>query len=64
MMFKPLPVLTEDQIERAVERGMNKLDGHFMRGEITQEVYDLDFAHLNNWAKDQYRILKESKKRG
>lgn len=52
--LKPLPILTEDQIERAVERAMNKLDGHFMRGEIDQATYDADVKHLDAWAKGEY----------
>ena len=51
--MRELPRLTEDQIERAVERAMDKLDRHFTRGEVTQVEYDQDVKRLDDWAKGE-----------
>ena len=47
--------MTEDQIERAVERRMDALDRHLMSGELSQAKYDLAVCELDEWAEEQYR---------
>ena len=49
--------MSEDQIERRVEREFNVLDRAFMRGDIDQIAYD-NMAHkLNEWAEREYRQI-------
>lgn len=42
--------MTEDQIERRVERAVNHLDHAFMRGQVTRENYDIAMRQLHQWA--------------
>ena len=42
--------LTEDQIERKVERHMDYLDRLFIAGEMTQREYDMAVQSLDIWA--------------
>lgn len=46
--------MTEDQIERSVERAMNRLDRELGRGHITEEEYDKQVYELDIWAERQY----------
>lgn len=46
--------MSEDQIERRVEREMNVLDRAFMRGDITQLAYDEMVDELCQWANREY----------
>ena len=39
--------MTEDQIERIIERKMDGLDRLLMNGKLTQEEYDREVAALN-----------------
>lgn len=39
--------MTEDQIERRVEREMDKLDGRLMNGLLSQDDYNRNAANLN-----------------
>lgn len=50
--------MTEDQIERKVEREMDKLDRKLMDGLITQEQYDLEVDALERWSDQQYRHME------
>lgn len=50
--------MTEDQIERRVERRVDMLDSMLMSGRLTQAEYDDEMKHLHKWADDQYRILE------
>ena len=43
--------LTEDQIERAVEREMNMLDRLLMSNAISQKQYDQEVREIDLWAK-------------
>ncbi len=45
--------MTEDQIERKVERVMNNLDAQLMSYNITQEQYDREVMLLDKWAQMQ-----------
>lgn len=47
--------MTEDQIERAVERRMDVLDRHLMSGELSSERYTLAVCELDEWAAEQLR---------
>ncbi len=45
--------MTEDQIERRVEKMMDHLDKVFMAGEMSQESYDQAVRSLDEWAERQ-----------
>lgn len=47
--------MTEDQIERIVEREMDKLDRLLTNGLMTNEEYETEVAELDNWAMDMER---------
>lgn len=47
--------MTEDQIERIVEREMDKLDRMLTNGLMTNEEYNEEVAELDNWATDMER---------
>lgn len=47
---------TEERIERAVERLVDRADTAFMAGKATQEQYDAWNAALNKWANRQHDI--------
>lgn len=47
--------MTEDQIERRVERMTNHLDHCLMSGSMTQKNYDHAMRELHQWAEAQYR---------
>ena len=49
--------LTEDEIERRVEKMVDHLDRVFMNGDMTQKNYDLAMLNLHDWAERQYEIL-------
>jgi hypothetical protein len=46
--------MTEDQIERQVERAMDRLDARLMRGELSQAEYDREVSTLDKWAQQQH----------
>lgn len=46
--------LTEDQIERRIERMTDALDRRFMAGLLTQQEYDSNMADLRKWEDGQY----------
>jgi hypothetical protein len=52
--------MTEDQIERQVERMMDSLDRQLLSFSITQEEYDTEVKEINAWAEDQYKTLEIS----
>ena len=51
--------MTEDQIERIVERQMDKLDLQLTKGILTNEEYDVEVLALNEWAEDMYNTYNE-----
>ena len=53
----PTPI-TEDGIERTVERLVDRADKAFMAGKTTQAQYDRWSKRLNEWATDQINTLK------
>lgn len=52
--------MTEEQIERAVERKVDSLDNRFIRSgsTMTQEEYNAEQKAIARWAEDQYRIRR------
>jgi hypothetical protein len=66
-------MLTEEQIEAAVERCVDYLDRVFMKGLMSQKDYDANMRELNEWAEGKrteserqelYRRLWGHMKRG
>lgn len=47
--------MTEDMIERVIEREMNRLDKELLSGSITQEEYDCEVAELDKWSREELR---------
>lgn len=47
--------ITEESIERAVERAFNKTDAMLIRGEITQQEYDDASDQIGNEANRLYQ---------
>lgn len=47
--------LSEEQIERHVEREMDLLDRAFLNHEIDQEQYEAETLSLEKWAREEYR---------
>jgi hypothetical protein len=47
--------MTEDQIERRVERIMDTLDARLMSGSLSQSDYDQEVKRLRAWAERQYQ---------
>ena len=52
--------MTEDQIERRVEKSIDRLDKAFMSDHnvMTQEEYDQEVRFIDNWAQVQYKALR------
>jgi hypothetical protein len=46
--------MTEDQIERAVERKYDRIDAQLMAGKLTQAEYDFEHKCIMRWAEDRY----------
>jgi len=49
--------LTEDQIERQVERFTDRADAAFMAGKLTQAEYDARMKEISLWADAEYRFV-------
>lgn len=47
--------MTEDQIERRVERTMDSLDHRLLSGKLSQADYDREVVCLDKWAQQQVR---------
>jgi hypothetical protein len=45
--------MTEEQIERIVERRMDSLDRQLMNGQLSQADYDILVQELDAWASRQ-----------
>jgi hypothetical protein len=50
--------MTEDQIERRVERMMDALDAQLMSGALTQREYDNNVRDLDAWAEAKFAERK------
>jgi hypothetical protein len=49
--------MTEDQIERRVERAMDRLDARLMSDRLSQAEYDREIVALDKWASQQARYV-------
>ena len=54
-------IRTEDEIERIVERAVDRLDREFLRGGWTQAEYDAEHAAIAIWAKTEHHFSRASK---
>ena len=45
--------MTEEQIERGVERKFDRLDRRFIAGPMSQAEYDAESAAIGKWADEQ-----------
>lgn len=54
----PLPrkAMTEDQIERAVEKKCDWIDGLLISGQIDQQNYDARVRAIDRWADNECRF--------
>lgn len=50
--------MTEDQIERIVERQMDKLDLQYTKGMMTEQEYNQEVIELYQWARDKERLSR------
>lgn len=55
--------MTEDQIERKVERYIDHLDRIFMSGRMTQEDYDKGILEIQEWAANAHHERRLSNER-
>lgn len=46
--------MTEDQIERMVERKFDALDSRYMRGELPKAAYEAESKAIDAWAEARY----------
>ena len=51
--------MTEDQIERQVERMVDRLDQAYLATRMTQEAYGEGLKRIDAWAKAQLRFAKQ-----
>jgi uncharacterized membrane protein len=56
-MNTPAP-MTENEIERAAERAIDRLDRQLMRGELTQEQYNREIGIVDSWTIQQYKAAQ------
>jgi hypothetical protein len=56
--------MTEEQIERAVERATDRLDAGLMNGTLAQAEYDAAIKSLSDWADKAYRFRDYGRERG
>lgn len=62
MEYKVYPNMTEDQIERRVERLMDQLDYRLIaENTLTQAEYDEEVSKLRAWGDSQYAAIKNDK---
>ena len=50
--------MSEEQIERRVETGMDVLNRQYMDGRITTAEYENGVRRLSQWASQQYHRLR------
>jgi hypothetical protein len=54
-------LFSEEQIERKVERAIDRLDAALMSGKLTQAEYDVRVKSVNEWADDSMEQLEQAK---
>lgn len=52
--------MSEDQIERHVERAFDRIDAQFMDNRITQSEYEKKVIEITKWASRQYHLNTSS----
>jgi hypothetical protein len=50
--------MSEDQIERAVERKVDQLDQRYQTGQIDERQYDAEMKKIDLWANSMYRKVQ------
>jgi hypothetical protein len=50
--------LTEEQVERKVERLTDRWDAQLMAGHISQRQYDEEMSRVAKWADQQYQYRR------
>jgi hypothetical protein len=52
--------MTEDQIERTVERRINRIDAEYMQTACkwTRAEYEARINAVDAWAEEQYRLMR------
>jgi hypothetical protein len=55
--------LTEDQIERHVEKMIDSIDRKYMAGQMTSQEYDEAHAAIARFAEMEYRFSKKEQGR-
>jgi ATP-dependent Clp protease ATP-binding subunit ClpA len=53
-----ITILTEDEIERIVEKHIEALDHRLMNNDMTQQEYEQAVIIVDKWASQQYRNLR------
>lgn len=51
--------MTEEEIERRVERMTDNLDRLFLRGAVSHKAYSTSMKELHQWAEAKYREAKQ-----
>ena len=51
-------LMTEGQIEHAVERMFDALDRRLMAGALDQLAYDAEVKRIDAWAEAEYRTMR------
>lgn len=54
-------MLTEEQIERSVQRRVDALDGVFLTTGMSQSEYDERLRRIDVWAEQQYRFVRPAR---
>ena len=49
--------MTEEQIERSVERKFDSLDRRLMAGTLTQEEYNREAERIRRWADKESEVI-------
>jgi hypothetical protein len=52
-------LMTEEEIERRVERMTDNLDRLFLRGAVSHKAYSTSMKELHQWAEAKYREAKQ-----
>jgi hypothetical protein len=58
MRTENLSPMTEDQIERHVERMVDRLDRRFLNSSMSQAEYDSEMKQVSLWADAEYRFIR------
>lgn len=56
--------MTEEQIERRVERQIDALDTRYMAGELTEAQYDAEMRRIDAEASAAYAVIAKARGNG